>query len=250
MACISLPSLAGQGHMESRWARDESPWPLASRPLATAALASRSTVAKLCPPAITVKPCRPPTVAGRARRVKPRSLTKMIVIIPSRVFPQSVRGCAVACGAVACVCRACCAVCACLGMCVYRWPTRRHLPPRRWVGGSWSGGAPDRHPDVFIAGYEPLEWVSNASYMGPNATLWQAAWLQTIWQRPAQAHRQQWLPRYFTNAKLDPAVHHAPLTVRTPRDARIVISTGARPKCLARSPSASRYGRSPSRLMA
>ena len=71
MACISLPSLAGQGHMESRWAWDESPWPLASRPLAAAALSSRSTVAKLCPPAITVKACRPPTDAWRARRVKP-----------------------------------------------------------------------------------------------------------------------------------------------------------------------------------
>ena len=141
----------------------------------------------------------------------------------------------------------------------YMPPNARHAGalPRPFVilfdgsaGSSWFADALDRHPDVFIAGYEPLEWVSNASYMGPNATLWQAAWLQTIWQRPAQAHRQQWLPRYFTNAKLDPAVHHAPLTVRTPRDARIVISTGARPKCLARSPSASRYGRSPSRLMA
>ena len=71
MACISLASLAGQGHMESRWARDESPWPLASRPLAAAALSSRSTVAKLCPPAITVKACRPPTDTWRARRVKP-----------------------------------------------------------------------------------------------------------------------------------------------------------------------------------
>ena len=80
----------------------------------------------------------------------------------------------------------------------YMPPNARHAGalPRPFVilfdgsaGSSWFADALDRHPDVFIAGYEPLEWVSNASYMGPNATLWQAAWLQTIWQRPAQAHR-------------------------------------------------------------
>ena len=118
-ACISLPSLAGQGHMESRWARDESPWPLASRPLAAAALSSRFTVAELlaelCLPAITVKACRPPTAAGRARRVKPP--------IPNQDDRYHPLACIPTIGAWLCRgvwCRSVCVPCVLCRLCVFR----------------------------------------------------------------------------------------------------------------------------------
>ena len=84
-------------------------------------------------------------------------------------------------------------------------------------GSSWFADSLDRHQRVFIAGYEPLEWVTNASYTGTAARAWQPTWLSSVWQRP-QGSWSSWLSLYHLNAKLDPSVHHAPLTVRMPTE--------------------------------
>ena len=95
------------------------------------------------------------------------------------------------------------------------------------AGSSWFVDSLDRHADIFIAGYEPLEWVGHDEhYMGWNATAWQASWLRTIWTDPPLPHAQlsswqRWLQAYQRNEKLDPAVHHAPLTVRTPSQTEV-----------------------------
>ena len=86
-------------------------------------------------------------------------------------------------------------------------------------GSSWFADSLDRHEQIFIAGYEPLEWVTNASYVGPIAEAWQPSWLHTIWQRPTSW--SDWLSQYHRNSKLDPAVHHAPLTVRMPLESEV-----------------------------
>lgn len=88
-------------------------------------------------------------------------------------------------------------------------------------GSSWFADALDRHTDIFISGYEPLEWVGNVSYAGWSATSWQPSWLRTVWQRPQAGAWSEWLSRYHHNAKLNPAVHHAPLTVRMPTEAEV-----------------------------
>ena len=52
------------------------------------------------------------------------------------------------------------------------------------AGSSWFAESLDRHPKVFIAGYEPLEWVRRPeTYTGMNATGWQAEWLRHVWHR-------------------------------------------------------------------
>jgi hypothetical protein len=99
------------------------------------------------------------------------------------------------------------------------------------AGSSWFADSLGRHSDVFIAGYEPLEWVGHSRYIGSNSTAWQAAWFSTVWSTwwtPARgsggdesAHPdggtwEGWLQSYYANEKLDPSKHHAPLTVVAP----------------------------------
>ena len=84
------------------------------------------------------------------------------------------------------------------------------------AGSSWFAESLDRHPKVFIAGYEPLEWVRRPeTYTGMNATGWQAEWLRHVWHLPAGAGRDAfdaWLDGFNANVKLDPRVHNSPLT--------------------------------------
>ena len=95
------------------------------------------------------------------------------------------------------------------------------------AGSSWFADALDRHPSVFISGYESLEWVGHDRYVGYNASSWQPAWLQTVWvdTPPGTSTWDGWLKRYYRNEKLDPAKHHAPLTVRTPTQAEVARAT-------------------------
>ena len=78
------------------------------------------------------------------------------------------------------------------------------------AGSSWFAESLDRHPKVFIAGYEPLEWVRRPeTYTGMNATGWQAEWLRHVWHLPAGAGRDAfdaWLDGFNANVKLDPRV--------------------------------------------
>ena len=92
-------------------------------------------------------------------------------------------------------------------------------------GSSWFADALDRHAEVFIAGYEPLEWIRHPGWEGPNATSWQSEWLAHIWggHPSTSAEFEPWLNSYMLNSKLDPAVHQkAPLTVRTPLPAEVL----------------------------
>ena len=92
------------------------------------------------------------------------------------------------------------------------------------AGSSWFADSLDRHGKIFIAGYEPLEWVGNKSYEGDAATAWQPAWLRTVWvDAPSTTAStwQQWLAAYHANGKLDPAIHRAPLTVRLPAHSEV-----------------------------
>ena len=106
------------------------------------------------------------------------------------------------------------------------------------AGSSWFAESLDRHPKVFIAGYEPLEWVRRPeTYTGMNATGWQAEWLRHVWHLPAGAGRDAfdaWLAGFNANVKLDPRVHNSPLTVRTPLAERARLwnapSRGAAPE--------------------
>ena len=101
----------------------------------------------------------------------------------------------------------------------------------RTAGSSWFADSLDRHPNVFISGYEPLEWVNHAAYEGANATSWQAHWLGTVWHHPPvhsgedNAGWTAWLRKYNENVKLDPLVHPAKLTVHTPTPHEVTEAT-------------------------
>ena len=92
------------------------------------------------------------------------------------------------------------------------------------TGSSWFADSLDRHPEIFISGYEPLEWVNHPGYEGANATAWQAKWLGTVWHRPPERPEAwaDWLQLYNANVKLDPKVHPAKLTVRTPQQQEVL----------------------------
>ena len=81
------------------------------------------------------------------------------------------------------------------------------------AGSSWFAESLDRHPKVFIAGYEPLEWVRRPeTYTGMNATGWQAEWLRHVWHLPAGAGRDAfdaWVAGFNANVKLDPGADFA-----------------------------------------
>ena len=109
------------------------------------------------------------------------------------------------------------------------------------AGSSWFAECLDRHPRVFVAGYESLEWHGHPAYIGWNATEWQPGWLQDIWHPPsairsaagpggpaeatasatAEGAWAQWVKRYMRNEKLDPELHRSPLTVKMPQRAQL-----------------------------
>jgi len=96
-------------------------------------------------------------------------------------------------------------------------------------GSSWFAQSLDRHKEVLIAGYEPLEWTNHDNYNGPNATQWQALWLSHVWRNfpRANSNFSRWLEGYISNRKLDPMIHHSPLTVRIPSRAEVVSALAA-----------------------
>ena len=106
------------------------------------------------------------------------------------------------------------------------------------AGSSWFAECLDRHPRVFVAGYESLEWHGHPAYIGWNATEWQPGWLQDIWHLPgairagggpaeespaasAEGAWAQWVGRYMRNEKLDPELHRSPLTVKMPQPTQL-----------------------------